>query len=94
MTLRLDKLISVIVFIVIAILGATSLNPFAGRLAGVGLAAMISLPGLALIWFAEPLGEQTCFARGMVRPSPPLLIEAFGWLFLLGYPALLLIVSM
>ena len=41
-----------------------------------------------LIWFAEPLAETGCFSRGVAH-LPPLLIDGIGWLFLVGYPVLL-----
>ncbi len=53
------------------------------------VALLVSLLGLTLIWFAEPLAETGCFSRGVALSSPPLLIEAIGWLFLVGYPVLL-----
>jgi hypothetical protein len=42
-----------------------------------------------LIWFADPLAESGCFSRGIPHSSPPILIEAIGWLMLIGYPLLL-----
>ena len=92
MAITWDKIVSVVVCAVIAILGATSLCPIEGKLAGMALATCIALPGLTLIWFAEPLSEQTCFARGLVTATPAFLITTFGWLFLVGYPALLAVV--
>jgi hypothetical protein len=50
------------------------------------IASVICIPGLVLIWFPEPLGEIGCFARGVVHTSPPALIAAIGWIFLVGYP--------
>ena len=45
---------------------------------------------LALIWFAEPLGDYTGFmGRGYVsRPTPAIFVSIIGWLILLGYPLL------
>ena len=50
---------------------------------------------LALIWFPESLGDLTGWGtRAPIdRPSPPGLVAAAGWLFLLGLPVLLLLVS-
>jgi len=93
MAITWDKLVSVAVFAVVAVLGATSLNPIYGNLAGVLLAACIALPGMTLIWFAEPLSEQTCFARGTVTATPAFMITTFGWLALVGYPTLLAVVG-
>jgi len=84
MAITKDKVASLLIYVVILI-GATAFLhqvPGFGRLA----ALTFSLLGLMLIWFAEPLGEIHCFSRGVAISSPPLLIEAFGWLFLVGYP--------
>ncbi len=84
MAITKDKLVSLLVYVVILV-GATAFLhqiPAFGRLA----ALTFSLLGLILIWFAEPLGEIHSFSRGVALSSPPLLIEAFGWLFLVGYP--------
>lgn len=53
------------------------------------VAAGTLLP-LALIWFPESLGGLTGWgSRAPVnRPSPPRLVAAMGWLFLLGLPVL------
>jgi hypothetical protein len=54
-----------------------------------------TLMPLALIWFPEFLGGLTGWGtRAPIdRPSPPGLVAAAGWLFLLGLPVLLLLVS-
>jgi hypothetical protein len=53
------------------------------------VAAGTLLP-LALIWFPELLGGLTEWGlRAPInRPSPPKLVAAMGWLFLLGLPVL------
>ena len=50
---------------------------------------------LALIWFPEFLGSLTGWGtRAPVdQPSPPRLVAAAGWLFLLGLPALMLFLT-
>jgi hypothetical protein len=50
---------------------------------------------LALIWFPEFLGSLTGWGtRAPVdQPSPPRLVAAAGWLFLLGLPALILFLT-
>lgn len=51
-------------------------------------ALCLALP-LALIWFAEPLGrvDNVRYFRGLrIRPSPPWMVAAAGWFFLLGLP--------
>lgn len=89
MTLSLDKLISVVVFIVMGVVSTLVLGPTGGQLAGPVIAFTMLTPGLVLIWFSEALAETACFSRGTVSSSPPLLVAAFGWLYLVGYPVLL-----
>jgi len=54
-----------------------------------GSALLLSLPGLLMIWFREGLSV-IGFDRGVLRDSPPLLIDAVGWLFLIGLPVIFL----
>lgn len=54
------------------------------------VAVCLSLPGLALIWFRDELGATPAFSRGAQRTSPPGLVGAFGWLYLVGLPALII----
>ena len=42
-----------------------------------------------MIWFREGLSV-IGFDRGVSRDSPPLLIDAVGWLFLIGLPVIFL----
>jgi hypothetical protein len=59
-----------------------------GSLAG---GALLLLP-LALIWFPEQLGSFTGYVgRGgdIDTETPPGLVSALGWFFLLGYPVLI-----
>ena len=89
MVVTKDKLASLLLFALLVALAAILL-PFGGVPAfAVPVALVISLLGLTLIWFAEPLAETGCFSRGVAVSSPPLLIQAIGWLFLVGYPVLL-----
>ncbi len=55
--------------------------------AGCGL--LLSIPGLALIWFREALSV-TGFDRGVLRDSPPIFIDVIGWLFLVVLPVIFL----
>jgi hypothetical protein len=89
MALTKDKIASLLVFCAMVALSLTVLQSFGVPPANIFVGLVGALAGLTLIWFAEPLGEIACFARGIPVHSPPLLIEAFGWLFLVGYPALL-----
>jgi hypothetical protein len=54
-----------------------------------GSALVLSLPGLAIIWFREALSV-TGFDRGVLRESPPLFIDIIGWLFLVALPIIFL----
>jgi len=89
MAITKDKIASLVVFGVVATAVVTLLNTARMPEIGLFIALMVALFGLALVWCAEPLGEIGCFSRGVTLPSPPAMIEAFGWLFLVGYPVLL-----
>jgi hypothetical protein len=54
-----------------------------------GSAFLLSLPGLAIIWFRDALSV-TGFDRGVRRDSPPLLLDMIGWLFLVVLPIIFL----
>jgi hypothetical protein len=54
-----------------------------------GSAFLLSLPGLAIIWFREGLSA-TAFDRGVMRESPPLFVDVIGWLFLIALPIIFL----
>jgi len=54
-----------------------------------GSALLLSIPGLALIWFREALSV-TGFDRGVLHDSPPIFIDVIGWLFLLVLPVIFL----
>jgi len=56
---------------------------------GVLVGILVAILGMGLIWFAEPLGEISSFSRGIPHTSPPLMIEIFGWMLLVGYPVVL-----
>ena len=93
MAITKDNVLSLVVFAAVAVALVTILS--AAAVPGIGLfvALMVSLGGLALIWFAEPLGETACFSRGVPRPSPAPLISLIGWIFLVGYPLLMTVVT-
>jgi FtsH-binding integral membrane protein len=93
MAITKDKVLSLLVFAAVAVIVVTALNAAAVPGVGVFIALMVSVFGLMLIWFAEPLAEAACFSRGVPRPSPAGLIMFFGWVFLVGYPLLLTYVS-
>ena len=54
-----------------------------------GSALLLSIPGLAIIWFREALSV-TGFDRGVLRESPPLFLDVIGWLFLIALPIIFL----
>jgi hypothetical protein len=54
-----------------------------------GSALVLSIPGLAIIWFREALSV-TGFDRGVLRESPPVFLDVIGWLFLIALPIIFL----
>jgi hypothetical protein len=72
---------------VIAAVAFAKVSPNRGILAASALG--LTLPGLLLIWFREGLSA-TAFDRGVMRESPPFLVDLFGWLFLIGLPVIFL----
>jgi hypothetical protein len=89
MVVTKDKIASLALFAIILALGAVVMPGIGVPAFGVFIAIVVSLFGLMLIWFAEPLAETGCFSRGIAHSSPPLLIEGIGWLMMIGYPLLL-----
>jgi hypothetical protein len=89
MAVTKDKLASLLFFAAMVTLAVALLPSLGVPGFSVLIAVMVSFAGLMLIWFAEPLSETGCFSRGVPHSSPPLLIEGIGWLFLVGYPVLL-----
>src|ERR1700677_4379140 len=89
MVVTKDKIAALAFFALIVGLAAVVLPPIGVPGFGVFIALVVSLFGLTLIWFAEPLAESGCFSRGIAHSSPPIMIEAMGWLMLIGYPLLL-----
>ena len=92
MAVTKDKIASLLVFAILVVASVMSVR--VGGMPGFTLffGLLITALGLTLIWFAESLGEIACFTRGIAIHSPPLMIEAIGWMFLLGYPVLLAVV--
>jgi hypothetical protein len=93
MAITKDKILAVVVFAAIAVAIVMVLDAAAVPALGVFMSLIVSLFGLMLIWFAEPLGEVACFSRGVPRPSPAPLIAVFGWIFMIGYPVLMAIAT-
>jgi hypothetical protein len=93
MAITKDKVLSLLVFAVVSAIVVTALSAAAVPGIGVLFALLVSFGGLLLIWFAEPLAETGCFSRGVPHPSPAGLVMFFGWVFLIGYPLLMSIVT-
>jgi hypothetical protein len=93
MAITKSKLASLVVFAAIAVVVFSILNAMAMPAVSVFFTLLFALFGLMLIWFSEPLAEVACFSRGLPRPSPSGLIAVFGWIFLIGYPVLLAVVT-
>jgi len=58
--------------------------------------AMVLLPPLCLIWFAESLSEFTGYVGkggNIDQASPEFLVAGFGWLVLLGLPVYLFLAA-
>jgi hypothetical protein len=83
---RVVALVVVVVNIVAAVL-YSKVSQKLGIVAG--SAFLLSLPGLAIIWFREALSV-TAFDRGVAHESPPLFLDVIGWLFLVALPVLFL----
>jgi hypothetical protein len=79
--------LTIVVLQVVAALIFATVSRDATHAAGVAL--LLCLPGLAMIWFREALSV-TGFDRGVLRDSPPTMIDVIGWLFLLGLPVIFL----
>lgn len=82
----------VIALIVVAVnVSAALIYSHVSRNLGIiaGSAFLLSLPGLAIIWFREALSV-TGFDRGVLHDSPPLFLDVIGWLFLVALPVIFL----
>jgi hypothetical protein len=79
---RLVALIVVVLNVVAAVV-YSRVSPSRGFIAGSAL--VLSIPGLAIIWFREALSV-TGFDRGVLRESPPVFLDVIGWLFLIALP--------
>lgn len=58
-------------------------------------APLVLLFPLALIWFPEPIGSITGYiGHGRISvETPPVLVAAAGWFFLVGFPLVLMLLS-
>ena len=86
MQVTVSKLVALLIAVAEVIAGFAVEKSWAFALtAGVG-----ALLALALIWFPEFFGGLTGWGlRAPVdEPSPPRLVAAMGWLFLLGIPVM------
>ena len=82
MTIPKDKVVALVV--VAANVSAAMLFP-GSKATAAFLAALVSLPGLTIVWFRETLAN-TGFARGVLRSSPSGLVGFIGWCMLLFFP--------
>ena len=85
MKMSVDKVLALVVTAANPAIGALYMSDNPGKAAGIAL--LLSFPGLVVIWHRQSLG-QTTFARGIARRSPPGLVGAIGWLYLLVFPLL------
>jgi len=88
-SLTKERLVALVVIVAQVALAVAFSHFSATRGTIAGLTVLLSVPGLIMIWFREPLSV-IGFDRGVLRDSPPLLIDFFGWLFLIGLPILFL----
>jgi hypothetical protein len=88
-SLTKERFAALVVFIanIVAALIYSKVSRNLGIIAG--SACIASLPGLTIIWFRDSLSA-TAFDRGVMRESPPVLLGAIGWLFLIGLPIIFL----
>ena len=84
-----ERLVALLVVVAQTVAAGIYHKSDAGQVVAAGLGFLLSLPGLVLIWFRESLSV-TGFDRGVLRESPPLMIDMLGWLFLLGMPVIFL----
>jgi hypothetical protein len=89
LTLTTERVIALVVVVlnVVAAILYSKVSQKVGIVAGSAL--LLSLPGLAIIWFRDALGA-TAFDRGVMRESPPLFVDVIGWLFLVALPIIFL----
>ncbi len=89
MSFTLDRMLALLVMLVNGVLGAVLGHFSESRWREAGLAVLLSLPGLFVIWLRESLQDsELAFPRGVRNASPPGLLAFLGWLWLLGIPIL------
>lgn len=89
MALSIDRWLALVVTIVNGVLGGWLGSFSQSHIKEAGLAVLLSLPGLAVIWFRESLQDsELAFPRGIRRDSPPVLLALIGWILLLVIPML------
>jgi hypothetical protein len=89
LTLTTERVVALVVLVlnVVAAILYSKVSQKVGIVAG--SAFLLSLPGLAIIWFRDALSA-TAFDRGVMRESPPLFVDVIGWLFLVALPIIFL----
>ena len=89
MTFTLDRWLALAVTLINGVLGGVLGHFSESRWREAGLAVLLSLPGLAVIWFRDSLQDsELAFPRGVRNASPPGLLAFLGWLWLLAIPIL------
>ena len=89
MLISKDKIAALVAFAIVEVTAPLYFRSVGMPDMGFFVAFVFAVFGLALVWFAEPLGEIACFSRGIAHTTPPVMIEAMGWILLIGYPLLL-----
>ncbi|MCA9023789.1 MAG: hypothetical protein KDA86_01120 [Planctomycetaceae bacterium] len=87
--LTIERIVALGIVLVQVLCASTfsTVSPSLGILAGA--AFLLSLPGLLLIWYRGALSS-VGFKRGVFHKSPPMFVDVFGWLFLIGLPVIFL----
>jgi hypothetical protein len=89
LSLTTERVVALVV-VVVNVIAAIFYSKVSQKLGIVaGSAFLLSLPGLAIIWFRDALSV-TAFDRGVMHESPPLFIDVIGWLFLVALPIIFL----
>lgn len=89
LSLTKERLVALVV-VVVNVLAANLYSKVSQKLGIIaGSAFLLSMPGLAIIWFRDALSV-TAFDRGVKHDSPPLFLSVIGWLFLIALPFIFL----
>ncbi len=93
MAVTLSKVVSLVLAVAYVIAAGV-----AESLSFAGTVAVGCLMALALIWFPEQIGSWTPWRRyswySRISPSPAWMVATMGWVFLVGLPLFVLIMSL